>query len=299
MLKIIALLLLLLPSSAHAIDTVSSETDFVNGAIGIVDPLATTKGGTAIAAYATGDIIYANGVNTLTVLTGNGGTKLFLTMDTNVPSWAAIVDNDVPNDIVINHTSVGTLTLDQHTVNPTNEGQIGWDATNNQIEVGNTGTTKTFIPAGTLTNSKVCTYNSANNEIDCNSVGGVNSTIFFSSIGLLGTGTNTIFANPGDVSSSETPIEVPLQASTWSNLRCKLDAAPGGTNIVITARTGTCAATMADSTLSCTIGPTATSCSDVTNTMNVASSGDCISFKIAGTATTTSVHAICSVERSA
>jgi len=290
-------LMLLLPGRAQAIDVVSGELVFTNGAIGLTVPVDETKGGTGQTTYATGDVLYASGADTLSKLSGNPSSKLFLTMDTNVPSWAAIIDSDVPDTITIDHTTTGTLTLDQDFAS-TVEGRAAWDATNDLLKIGNSASVDTFYPGGTMTDGQLCTFSSAGQEIVCNSSASTpfNSTVFFSTIGTLGTGSQTVYAIPGDVSATEGAVETPVSATTWTNLRCESDAVPGGTGITITGRSGACG-TLSASSLVCPIGAASTTCSN-SNTMSP-TLNQCMSFSIVGGTTTTAVHVTCSVERSA
>ncbi len=82
----------------------------------------------------------------------------------------AIPDADVDNNITIDHSAAGTLTLDQ-TVAPTTEGVIAWDATNDELEVGETTTTAIFKQVGTFNDEQFCTAEATGNQIDCDLAG--------------------------------------------------------------------------------------------------------------------------------
>ena len=65
---------------------------------GVTGTLPATNGGTGLNSYVTGDIIYSSATNTLARLAANStASKRFLTQTSSVPSWAAILDADVPN----------------------------------------------------------------------------------------------------------------------------------------------------------------------------------------------------------
>jgi hypothetical protein len=85
------------------------------------------------------------------------------TMDCDVTT---IPDADVDNNITIDHSSAGTLTLDA-TVAPTTEGVIAWDATNDELEIGETTTTAIFKQVGTTGDEQLCGYETTGNQIDC------------------------------------------------------------------------------------------------------------------------------------
>jgi hypothetical protein len=64
--------------------------------------IATTKGGTGLTSYATGDLVYASGTNTLSKLTKPSALS-FLKMDSSgVPSWDTLDSSDI--------TGLGTIT---------------------------------------------------------------------------------------------------------------------------------------------------------------------------------------------
>lgn len=71
--------------------------------LGWTGSLATTRGGTGIATYTLGDILYSNAADSLAKLAGNiTATKQFLTQTgtgaaSAAPVWAALVDADIPD----------------------------------------------------------------------------------------------------------------------------------------------------------------------------------------------------------
>lgn len=84
---------------------------------------------------------------------------------------AASVGNGLTNvqvndNIDIDHTGTGTLTLDQ-TINPTTEAVIAWSVADEELHVGNGGGTETFVPTGTQNDEQFCSYETTGNQIDC------------------------------------------------------------------------------------------------------------------------------------
>jgi len=72
--------------------TALNATEITSGTIVSADRLPTvtpTKGGTNQTTWAVGDLLYANGVNTLTKLTKPGSTMNLQMTSAGVPSWAA------------------------------------------------------------------------------------------------------------------------------------------------------------------------------------------------------------------
>ncbi|MBC7073792.1 hypothetical protein H5T58_00120 [Candidatus Parcubacteria bacterium] len=71
----------------------SGEIDITHGTgsitIGIVDPLAVSKGGTGISSYTTGDILYASGATTLSKL-GIGANGTILSSSGSAPEWVTL-----------------------------------------------------------------------------------------------------------------------------------------------------------------------------------------------------------------
>lgn len=57
--------------------------------------IAVTKGGTGLTQIAVGDILYGSAGNTLARLSGNSGSKKFLSMSGNSPSWSSVSFSDL------------------------------------------------------------------------------------------------------------------------------------------------------------------------------------------------------------
>lgn len=299
---ILALVALLFPRVALAIDGATGEIDFTNATISIimVDP---TKGGTGTSNTPTDDtILIADGTDYLATAfpaCAADGSQLLYDTATNTVSCQTLADADIPDTITIDHSTTGTLDLDQ-TTSPTVEGRAAWDATNDLFQVGDGAAgTRTFYPGGTMNPGQYCVYDSANSEIDCatSAPGSVDSISFMSTMGTLGTGSQTVYVVPGDVSATEGLVETPVSAATFTNLRCETDAVPGGSGITITGRSGTCGS-LADSSLTCLVGAASTTCNDTANSMSP-TVGQCVSFSIVGASTTTAVRLTCSFDRTA
>jgi hypothetical protein len=72
--------------------------------------IATTKGGTGLTAYTTGDTLYSSATNTLSALAGNAtATKKFMSMTSSVPSWGVLVNTDIPAFTGSTGSVAGTL----------------------------------------------------------------------------------------------------------------------------------------------------------------------------------------------
>lgn len=124
---------------------------------GTTDPVLATISGTA------NEIEITNGAGSITV-----GIVTSPTLDGT--NFTGIPDAGVDNNITIDHSSAGTLDLDQ-TVAPTVEGRIAWDATNDEVEIGDGASTQIFKPVNTFTSANFCTADTAANEIDCGTAG--------------------------------------------------------------------------------------------------------------------------------
>jgi hypothetical protein len=73
---------------------ISCTTQFVNMTSQVTGTLGTTNGGTGLAAYTTGDMLYASATNTLSKLS-IGTTGWVLTASPSGPTWTASVSNSV------------------------------------------------------------------------------------------------------------------------------------------------------------------------------------------------------------
>lgn len=202
----------------------------------------------------------------------------------------------VPITVDIDHSSTGTLILDQ-TTGPTTEGQIAWDATNDEIEVGDGAGTQRFIPVGTTTDTLFCTYDGTNNEIDCNSsAASALPQLFFSTVGDV-TASTTLFANVSQVSATENNVEMAVNTANYEDIRCEASAAITGANTVtITGRKGTCGTLADDVDVQCVITGGATSCTDLTGVLDV-TAGQCMAFSMAWSASAETAYVNCTIER--
>jgi hypothetical protein len=114
--------------------------------------IATTKGGTGLTSYATGDLTYASGSNTLAKLTKPAATSL-LTMDAaGAPAWAALTATGI--------TGLGTVTLGV------------WNGTTVATGYGGTGLT-TFTSGGAVYATSTSALTTGTLPI---SAGGTNAT---------------------------------------------------------------------------------------------------------------------------
>jgi hypothetical protein len=72
--------------------------------------IAVNKGGTGLTTYTSGNLIYANGSTSLTVLAPNvSATKQFLSMTSSTPAWGVLVNTDVPAFTGATGGAAGTL----------------------------------------------------------------------------------------------------------------------------------------------------------------------------------------------
>ena len=198
--------------------------------------------------------------------------------------------------------ATGTLDLDQ-TTGPTVEGRIAWDATNDEIEIGDGAAATRFIPVGTTTDTQFCTYQLSSNTIECATAStSINPQLFFSTVGDI-TSSTTMFATPGNVAGpgNEARIAVPTAVATYSNMRCESDVAITGANTVtVTARKSadaTCASLADDLDQQCVLTGGADTCSDTTGNFDIGTAGICIAFSIVSSASAETAYVNCSIER--
>ena len=276
-----------------------------DGAISLQTPVAVSNGGTGASVAGTDDrILVGTGSSSFAESSlpdcDLNGSQFLYDTGTNTFICQTLADVDIPNNITIDHSAGdGLLQLGLSAGSPSNEGVVQWDATNNELEIGDGASSRRFIPVGTTTAANLCSYDSGTNAIVCTTASAsVNSTSVISSIGTISTGSVTVYAIPGDVSASAAK-QVPVGGSTWRNLRCRSDATTGGSGITVTARSGTCAGTaLTASSLTVTVTTANTVVADTTNTM-APTAGQCIQFSMVGSSTTTAASVTCTVERSA
>lgn len=301
-LAVVAATVIAMPSIVPALDGTASEIEIVDGAVGIVDPLAVGKGGTGVAGTGGDDKVLVGGGSAfaekdLADCDANGAQFTYDTA-TNAFGCETLADADIPDTITIDHSSTGTLTLDADDPT-TNAGRIAYDGTNGLIWVGAAGGSDTFAPVGSTTDTQYCVWDDTAKEIDCNDAGvsAVNGIDFFGTIGTLSAGSNTVYAIPGDVSATEDQVQTPVSGATITNLRCVSDVTPGGSGITITGRSGACGS-LSPGSLTVTVTTADTAVADTSNSITP-TAGQCISFSIVGTSTTSAAKVTCSVERSA
>ena len=127
--------------------TTSGGPITTNGTITIAGTLAVTNGGTGITTVAQGDILYASGANTITVLAKNTSATRYLsnTGSNNDPAWAQIdLSNGVTGDLPFaNLTQIAGLSVLGVTGNSTADVAAITAATDNQV-FRRSGTTVAF-----------------------------------------------------------------------------------------------------------------------------------------------------------
>jgi hypothetical protein len=130
---------------------------------------------------------------------------------------------------------------------------------------------------------------------------GVGCSMDFSPIGFLAfssgmplsTGANTTYASMvGD--PVEGMVQMPSPGATYQNLRCTASAAPGGTGITATLRTGTCGS-QSDSIASVTLTAANTVVTDTDQV--VVTGGQCVDLKLVTGSTTALAGVTCTIER--
>lgn len=167
----------------------------VSMTLGWTGSLAATKGGTGTATYTTGDILYASATNTLSKLPA--GTEGFvLTIDTGVPTWAAVGSGSTAWSDITNPTGNQFLTFSDAEIstwaNQSNT-ETFLSITSNLLTTGTTlsMTTTTMTSGHVLTISSTSTALSSGNELLNLAMSGAN-------------GTSSITATPLRISVSNT-----------------------------------------------------------------------------------------------
>ena len=258
-----AVLALFVAQPAFAIDTVGLETDFVNGAIGIVDPLDETKGGTGTGTFTTGDILYSDASNSLAKLafvatatrylanTGGGGT---------IPAWDQV---NLVNGVT------GTL------------------------PIGNGGTNATSFTGNTCVrvNAGGTALESAGG--DCATA--IQSIQHFSTVGTI-TASNTVFSSFANVSATENNVETAVEAASFANMRCESNTAISAGSITITGRKGTCGTLGDDLDVQVVLSGGETGDSDLTGVFDL-TVGQCMAFSFVSAASTPTATVNCSIEQ--
>ncbi|WP_396189588.1 hypothetical protein, partial [Flavobacterium sp.] len=98
--------------------TGSSGDDFtvggglsVTGAVNLSTVLSVTSGGTGLSSVAAGDMLYANGTNTLAKLAGAGATGSVLLSGITAPSWGKVpLSTHVSGELPIANGGTGATT---------------------------------------------------------------------------------------------------------------------------------------------------------------------------------------------
>jgi hypothetical protein len=156
------LVFLLLATSAHATDKLFTDGEGIDstegGATFTVDCELASTSNKGCASFnsshfsVTSGAVSATNAPTSTALATNpadcSANQFANTIAANGDlTCAAIADADVPDTIVIDHSSTGTLRMDQSTTpSATTEGLLQWDTDNDLIVVGDGASTATFYP---------------------------------------------------------------------------------------------------------------------------------------------------------
>ena len=118
------------------------------------------------------------------VQTAWGSVNILLETEIDASSeLAALMDDETGSGALVFGTSptiaTPALTLsDGNGSAPTTDGLIKYDRTTERLQVGDGSTTREFVDVGTLTDTKLCTWDATGKEIDCNTTasGGSGST---------------------------------------------------------------------------------------------------------------------------
>ena len=190
------------------------------------------------------------------------------------PTWAAIVDAEVPDTITANNyvllagdTMTGLLVLDN----------LGIEGTESDTQLACAAGDYWITADLSDTRWDKC-ENGVRTALDTTGTA-INPVTMFRSETVLAAGVATYFYGMTGVgSTTEADVELPMPASTYANMRCRASAIPGaGNDVVVTMRTGACG-TLAASTLTCTIN-TAVNCEDLTNSASP-TAGQCADFSV-------------------
>lgn len=280
----------------HALDGTTDEIELQNGAIGIVDPLAVTKGGTGVATLTDRAVIIGRGTADVEfATTGTAGRVL-------VDQGAGA--NPIFTAVDLSDTDAVTNTL------PLGNGGTGVSSAADDTVLVSNGTIFEVkaLPDCDSAINEALQYDTATNVWSCTTVpAGVTPLVGFSSLGDVcqgascGASNNTVYASLGSVDSSESDAQMAVaNATTFNNLICVASVAPGtGETYTVTMQDGDCTAGLAASANQiCTISGTARTCTAAT-TAEAVSAGECAAWEIAGSDGAANAIVTCTVERTA
>lgn len=130
--------------------------------------------------------------------------------------------------------------------------------------------------------------------------------LVFGTTTVLPAGVQNYFVWPGTMDTSEEAVAAPIEAGSYSNLRCRSSAIQGASNdVTVTLRAGSCGTTalssMTDSSLVCTLTGSATNRVTCNSTATFSPTiGQCVSAKVSTPAALTNpISVSCTMERTA
>jgi hypothetical protein len=177
--------------------------------VGWTGTLAATRGGTGTATYTTGDILYASATNTLSKLPA-GAEGTVLTIDTGVPTWAAVGSGSTAWNDITNPTGNQFLTFSDAEIttwaNQSNT-ETFFAVTSNLLTTGTTfNYTTTSMTTGRILNiASTSTALASGNELVQLTMSGANgsSSITATPLRITVSNTGTTSTNAGiDITSS-------------------------------------------------------------------------------------------------
>lgn len=314
-----ALVALLIPSDAHAIDATAPITAS-NGAIGC-DTCTTGD-----ANFNNKGILFAeDGTREIDSITPNASaTKKFVTQaNSAAPTLEVIVAGDLPSETsaqvatrVSDATGEGTGNLLVFNQGPTIDAAtlttsvaLPADAVDAITEVkdtiksGGSSATKILTTTNaTLTEGHGVKIDANGNLVDAGAAPGVpiKAIIAATSETKIALGSTTAYMSiGGSVSTTEGDVRTPINAGTVGDLRCAASGTLGGSGIAVTAGVGSCTGSPAtDYTDGLTVTVTGTTAaSDTSDTMTV-TAAQCVVLKLVPSSTTAAHFVNCSMSLS-
>lgn len=248
-------------SSAWALDGTALEINMLNGAVGIVDPLDETKGGTGTGTFATGDIIYSDATDSLARLTFVATATRYLANTggaATIPAW---------NQVNLANGVTGTLPILNGGTNATSF---------------TTARCVRFDGTSLVSHTTDCAVSTA-------------PITHFTTLGTI-TASQTVFATFANVSATENNVETAVSAASFANMRCESNTAISAGSVTITGRKGTCGTLADDVDVQVILSASETGDSDLTGVLDL-TAGQCMAFSIVTAAATPTATINCSIER--
>lgn len=195
------------------------------GAVTLAGTLGTTSGGTGLAAYATGDILYASATNTLSRLTA-GTNGYVLTLSGGIPAWAAIPTTGVTS------FSGGTTGL---TPSSPTTGAVTLGGT---LATGNGGTGLTsFTANGAVYASSTSVLTTGTLPINAGGTGQVTASAAFNALSPI-TSTGDLIVGNGTNSATRLAIGANGYVLTSNGTTATWAASTGGVTSISFGTTG-------------------------------------------------------------